>query len=490
MHLPLRSVPALALLAAHLLSCAVVAAEEDRPPLNVLLIAIDDLRPELGCYGVEYARTPNIDRLAAEGVLFTNHFVQVPTCGASRFALLTGRSPARSGVRRGNQALYSGAAALRAEELPGAQSLPELFRRSGYRTVCLGKISHTPDGRVFAYDGSGDGRPELPHAWDELATPCGAWKRGWGAFFAYAGGRHREDGAGHRDLMEFVAQSDEELPDGLLAREAVAQLKALRERGEPFFLGVGFYKPHLPFVATRGDWEAVAEIEVPPPSAAEKPQSHYWHRSGEFYGYDAPFEKTRPLSPADRIRTRRAYLACVRFVDRQVGEVLGALEELGLSDSTIVVLWSDHGWFLGESELWGKHSPHERALRSPLILRAPGVPAGRRCEALVETLDVFPTLVDLAAPAFTRTEHQLDGVSLRPLLEGTRDAVRSAAISYWGAATSVRTQTHRLIASGEVGALREIELYALGAGPDPLLDLAEQEPEMVSELLGSISADR
>ena len=181
----------------------------------MLLIAVDDLRTELGCFGVEHALTPNIDRLAAEGVLFTNHFVAVPTCGASRYALLTGRSPGRSGVRGGNQALYRGGTAIRAEVQDGAQTMPELFRRSGYHTVSLGKISHTPDGRVFAYDGQGDGRAELPHAWDELATPFGLWKRGWGAFFAYAEGRHREDGEQHRDLLQFVAQTDGGFPDGL-----------------------------------------------------------------------------------------------------------------------------------------------------------------------------------------------------------------------------------------------------------------------------------
>lgn len=167
---------------------------------NVLLIAIDDLRTELGCYGLPYVDSPNLDRLASRGVLFTNHFVQVPTCGASRYALLTGRSPSRTHALS-NQSMYRGPTRLKPQLLDRAQTLPELFRRSGYHTVCIGKISHTPDGRVYAYNGQGDGRPEMPGAWDELATPYGAWQRGWGAFFAYAGGQHREDGHGHRDLM-------------------------------------------------------------------------------------------------------------------------------------------------------------------------------------------------------------------------------------------------------------------------------------------------
>ena len=464
--------------------CATCAPEEESPVRNVLLIAVDDLRSEFGCLGIEHARTPQIDRLAAESVLFTNHFAQVPTCGASRYALLTGRSPARSLVTRGNAAFYRGASALSADELSGAQSLPELFRRSGYRTVCIGKISHTADGRVFEYDGSGDGRPELPHAWDELATPFGPWERGWGAFFAYSGGRHREDGQGHRDLMEFVAAADEELPDGLNARQAVESLRSLKEAGQPFFLGVGFYKPHLPFVATQADWDAMEQVEVPPPPHGEKSPSAYWHQSGEFYGYNAPFEKERPLAVADQVRARRAYLACTRYVDRQIGKVLTAVDELGLRESTVVVLWGDHGWHLGDSAIWGKHSPLERALSSPLLIRAPGIAkAGVRSDALVETLDIYPTLLDLCRPAFKQTQHELDGLSLRPLLTGEKESVRTAAISYWGAATSVRTNAYRLITTGSPEQPQKIELYDLREGPDPIEEISAREPEIVKRLL-------
>lgn len=476
----------LPLLLALVAASPVVEGEEPAAakPLNVLLIAVDDLRPELGCYGLAHAPTPSIDRLAEEGVLFTEHFVAVPTCGASRYALLTGRSPARSGVRSGNNAFYQGRVALRHEQQAGAQSLPEQFRRSGYRTVCIGKVSHTADGRVFGYDGKGDGRPEVPHAWDELATPLGAWKRGWGVFFAYAGGKHREDGQGNRDLMEFVAEEDEDLPDGLNAKVAVEKLRELKEGESPFFLAVGFYKPHLPFVATKQDWEAIAALDVPLPPQPEKAETAYWHKSGEFYKYDAPFEKTRPLATEAQLRARRAYLACVRYTDRQIGKVMAALDELELADSTVVVLWGDHGWHLGDSAIWGKHTPLERALKSPLIIRAPGIERnGQRCEALVETIDIYPTLLELCRVSFTDTEHPLDGTSLVPLLEGKREAVRPAALSYWGKATSIRTPGYRLIVSGKPEQYEKVELYAIDEGPDPLRNLAGEQPELVETLL-------
>ncbi|NQT86275.1 sulfatase [bacterium] len=471
-----------ATLASTVLATGAAAAPKSAP--NVLFIAVDDLRPELGCFGSTYAQTPNIDRLAATGIRFTNHFVQVPTCGASRFALLTGRSPANSGVYSNNGALYSGKSALKPDRQDGAQSMPELFRRNGYHTVCIGKISHTPDGRVYNYGGKGNGRHELPNAWDELATPFGAWKRGWGAFFAYDGGRHREDGQGHRDVMEFTAETDEGLPDGLMAKAAVDKLKELKAKGKPFFLGVGFFKPHLPFVATRGDWEAMAKADVPLPPHQEKPDSAYWHKSGEFYKYKAPYPKTNPLAKEDQLKARRAYLACARYSDRQIGKVLAALDDLGLADNTVVVLWGDHGWHLGDSRLWGKHTPFERAVRSPLIVRAPGLKtAGKECDALVETLDIYPTLVELCAPAKRKTSAPLDGKSLAPLLHDPDGDIRQAALSYWGSATSVRTKTHRLIAKRGKAGPTKIELYDIRESPDPVKNIAAAEPALVKTLL-------
>ncbi|MCA9072755.1 MAG: sulfatase, partial [Planctomycetaceae bacterium] len=366
------------------------AAEKTTNRYNVLFIAIDDLRPELGCYGVDAAQSPHLDALAKRAVVFDRHYVAVATCGASRYALLTGRSPAQSGVTRNNAAAYSGSSALALEQQPGAQTLPELFRRSGYRTVCIGKISHTPDGRVYAYNGKGDGHHELPNAWDELPTPFGPWKRGWGTFFAYANGIHREDGGGHKDLMQFTAENDEDLPDGMMATTAIERLRKFQSSQEPFFLGLGFFKPHLPFVAPKQDWEAFENAEIPLPQQG-KIDSPYWHNSGEFYKYDAPYRKTHPLSPEAQRMARRAYYACVRYADRQVGRVLDELKKLGLDKNTIVVVWGDHGWHLGEQEVWAKHTPFERANRSVLMIHIPGTThTGKTTSALAETIDLYP----------------------------------------------------------------------------------------------------
>jgi len=452
-------------------------------PANVLLIAVDDLRPELGCYGADHAQTPSIDRLAQQSIVFRNHFVQVPTCGASRYALLTGRSPFQSGVTRSNQSMYRGNSALSQKQLPSAQSMPELFRRSGYQTVCIGKISHTADGRVYEYNGSGDGRDEVPHAWDQLATPFGSWGRGWGLFFAYADGRHREDGKGNRDLVEFAVEQDTDLPDGLLAQAAIAKLAEFKTSKKPFFLGLGFIKPHLPFVAPRQDWDAFEDMDISLPPHPEKTSSRHWHRSGEFFKYNFPFDKAAPLSE-DKVRyCRRAYLACVRYTDRQVGKVLDALESTGLAENTVVVLWGDHGWNLGDSQMWAKHAPFERAVRSPLMIRVPGRTSGQFSDALVETLDIYPTLRALCQPSFSKTRFPLDGVNLEPLIEEPDAQVRQAAYSFWGPAITVRTSSHRLVAVKKEKAWKELELYDGTTGFDPVRNLAGENPEVVREML-------
>ena len=446
---------------------AVSSAQGQTNRYNVLFIAVDDLRPELGCYGVDYAQTPNMDALAESGMLFNKHYVQVATCHSSRNSMLTGRSPR----------------ATKQKAQRGARYMPELFRLSGYHTTCIGKISHSPDGRKFQYNGDGKGEMELPNAWDALLTPFGAWKRGWGVFFAYANGKHREDGQGHKDLMQFTAENDSDLPDGMMADTAVETLRRYKKSGERFFLGLGFYKPHLPFVAPKQDWDAFSKANIPPPVQG-KINSEFWHSSGEFYKYNARFKKTRPLTFDAAQQSRRAYLACVRYTDRQVGKVLNALRDLELEQDTVVVLWGDHGWHLGEQEIWGKHSPFERANRSVLIIRLPGMKtAGTKTDAMVESLDLFPTLIDICKPEFNQTQFNLDGESLVPLLETGSCDKSDVAISYWNDAISVRGHQYRLIYNKKSGVSA---LYDLSGNSDNTINSAKDFPDIVERLKSTI----
>ena len=452
---------------------------------NILFISVDDLRPELGCYGVNYAKSPNIDQFAKTAVTFRNHYVQISTCGASRYALLTGRSPINSKAFK-NNSFYSGKTAIQNKKLLGAQTMPELFRRSGYRTVLIGKISHSPDGKVFSYNGQGNGRQEMPGAWNRLATPMGQWKRGWGIFFAYSNGKHREDGKGHFDLMEFTAEKDEDLPDGLLAERAIAELNQLKNQQKPFLMGLGFFKPHLPFVATKKDWEAFENTTIPTPLNKSSFDSPYKHDSGEFFKYSAPYKKKRPLNDQSSNIARRAYLACVRYVDRQIGKVLVHLEKIGLANNTIVVIWGDHGWHLGDAQQWGKHTPFEIANRSVLMIRVPGINGGFSTNALVETLDIYPTLIDLCKPKFRITQYPLDGISLAPLLRKEKESVRKYATSYWRDAISIRSHSHRFIAKVNNNKIVDKKLYNLTRRLDStenvLSDNLDIEKEMVNQI--------
>ncbi|MCU0795733.1 MAG: sulfatase [Akkermansiaceae bacterium] len=456
---------------------------------NVLFIAVDDLRPELGCYGVEAVKTPCIDAFAGTAMTFRHHYVQVPTCGASRYALLTGRRASESRAM-GNEVAFRGPTALPREmDAQRSRSLPEIFRRSGWRTGCIGKISHMPDGRVFSYRGKGDGRPELPDAWDFLETPCGPWKSGHGAFFAYSEGRHREDGGGYAPLYEFPDVADEALPDGMIARAAAAKLESWKD--EAFFLAVGFFKPHLPWVAPKSYRDLYDDREVGMSPNPEKTPSRRFHGSGEFSRYQSDFPKKLPQTPAEHEEARKAYYAATSYVDAQVGLLLDKLRELGLEQRTIVILWGDHGWHLGDHGIWGKHTPFERSLNSPLIVRVPGLtPAGSSTEALVETVDLLPSLVDLCEPEMDRMLWPAGGVSLRPVLKDPAHPGKDGAMGYWGKSVTLRTARHRVIATRQGKDFTDVEIYDHREDPAEKVNIAARDPALRKALLDQLRRDQ
>jgi arylsulfatase A-like enzyme len=295
-------------------------------------------------------------------------------------------------------------------------------------------------------------------------------------------------------VMQFTAQRDDDLPDGQMATAAIAKLKDLKQLEQPFFMGLGFFKPHLPFVAPQGDWDAFEGVEIPLPTHGETSASLFANnKSNEFFKYDFPYDKTRPLSDEKVLINRRAYLACLRYTDRQIGRVLEALDNEGLTDSTIVVLWSDHGWNLGDSRQWAKHTALERAVRSPLMISVPGMgSAGKQSDSLVETIDVFPTLIDLCHPSFTKIEKRLDGKSLVPILDDPQKQIKEVSFSYWRDSVSVRTKQFRLIAKiadKQLGELDNIELYSSEQQFDPVKNMADQYPDAVDRLVGKFKAE-
>ena len=445
---------------------------------NVLFIAIDDLRNDLGSLGVAHAKTPQLDAFANSSRVFSHHFVQVPTCGASRCALLRGCYPSVP-----SQVGNNGIKQTHADW--ASQSMPAIFRQGGYRTLALGKISHYPGGltgKEWA-----EGPEEMPGAWERSWIPDGPWKTPESIMHGYANGMARKPGKS--PPWESLDGPDTTYPDAWVAAEAVATLKELADQKKPWFFGVGFFKPHLPFAAPK-KWHDLHSAGVPDlnPSIAAKPSwPSGWHNSGEFrgnYGHEPGRNPDQDVEYARQMR--RAYAAGVSYMDAQVGTVLAAIKDLGMEKDTIVVVWSDHGFLLGEHAVWGKHCLFDRALRSPLMIRYPGVELpGQICDATVETVDLLPTLTELCGlpvPA------GLDGRSLLPQLTNPSAPASKPARSFWtDGQKSVRTDRWRLIAQfGKESLPTRIELFDYKNDPDETSNVAEPHPAIVRELLATL----
>lgn len=446
----------------------VVHAEGKTP--NVLMICVDDLRNELNSFGASYVHSPNIDKLAASGRAFTRHYVAAPSCGPSRYSMLTGLYPLQT---RGNEHIFERANRLAAGASDIPPSMPEWFREHGYTTVSVGKVSHHPGGRGGP-NWDSDKALELPGAWDLHLMPSGEWEHPRGAMHGYANGKQRIKKGGENFVYEAADGPDSIYPDGRIIEAGLAQLETLASKDKPFFLAIGLIKPHLPFGAPKKYLDLYEGVTFPPIEDPERLENGSWHGSGEFMGYER-WGKDPNEDPEFATEVRRHYAACVSYVDKHVGDILAKLKATGAEQDTIVILWGDHGWHLGEHGIWGKHCLLEEALQSPLIIRYPGMQAeGVATDSIVSTIDLFPTLCELAGlemPTFTL------GHSLLPILENPATAGRPA-ISYYGSSVTVRTETHRLILHKN----QNTELYDHTSREKDAVNLAESEPERVAEM--------
>jgi uncharacterized sulfatase len=442
-----------AFLAIVTVSVSILRAEAARP--NVLLILSDDLANTLGCYGHGLARTPHLDALAQRGVLFERAYCQFPHCNPSRSSMLSGLRPNATRVTNNDHNLY--------KNVPGVVTLPRLFRNHGYATARCGKIFHlgVPAGNESMDD---------PQAWD-FGTPFKDER-------PYPPSRTSavqvEKTPTFRMGWQEIDASDDDLCDGNFATAAIDWLQR-RDPTKPFFLAVGFHRPHLPLVAPAKYFDlypldSIAlpqepeddEADIPPPA-----------RNGAVPQYKLT------ATPIQRRAAIRGYLAAVSYMDAQAGRLLDALARLGLRDNTIIVFASDHGWHLGEHGLWHKRSLFEESARVPLLIVAPGAKGnGRRSSSLVELLDLYPTLCDLAgvpAPSV------LQGKSLRPLLDDPAASVHNYALTQARrgpnaehGGRSVRTSRWRCTEwdEGRSG----IELYDHTADPHEYTNLANDPP--------------
>jgi arylsulfatase A-like enzyme len=456
--------------------------EENNTKLNVLFIAIDDLRPELGCYGNGYIRSPHMDALAREGMVFTNHFVSVPTCGASRYSLLTGMHP-RTAAHLSNEACRTFLSGQPESDIP--ETFVHHLRRNGYYTVGVGKISHYVDGLLYGYRDQPGTEYELPHSWDEMLLDAGKWGTGWNAFFGYADGENRQSRNNQVKPYEMADVPDNGYPDGLITDLALEKLGELAKRDKPFFLGVGFFKPHLPFNAPKRYWDMYDPDQIPLPPNPYIPENVHpasLHGSSEFNGYrlgDEEVSLAGPVSDEYARTLRHAYFACISYIDAQVGRLMAELEELGLAENTVVVIWGDHGWHLGEHLVWGKHTIFEKALKSALIIRVPGMTSGEKTDHIVSTVDLYPTLMELSR---TGMPYPADGRSLVPLLRNKDADWENAAYGYFRNGITLRTENFRLTKYFRKE-MPVVELYDHTTDSNETINVAAERPDIVQSLM-------
>lgn len=417
---------------------------------NVLFIAVDDLRPELGCYGVPRMRTPHLDRLAARGVRFDRAYCNIAVCGASRASIMKGLRPTpdrfTSYLTRADQ------------DAPDVPSLPLVFRNHGYITLSNGKVYHQ--------------RSDDSAAWSEPA-----WRpRRSSIWWALPENRVRGSAPGQRGpAYESAGTAEAEYPDHQICDKSLADLRRLAEGDQPFFLACGFLRPHLPFVAPRKYWELYPPEEVVLPDNMFFPHdlpAAFRYTWGELRSYEGIPQKG-PLSEETARELIRGYRACVSLIDHQVGRLLDEVDRLGIADSTIIILWGDHGWQLGEHGFWCKHTNFEVATRAPLLVVAPGVEGHRVCGRFVEYLDIYPTLCDLAG--LPKPTH-LQGRSMLPLLKAVDAPFKDAVITRHGGGDAVRTADFRYMemrGDGGRGHLLGVGLFDLRHDPHENRNVAE-----------------
>lgn len=427
---------------------------------NVLFIAVDDLRPELNCYGRTEIKSPNIDAIAAKGTLFERTYCQVAVCGASRASLMTGLRPQTTRC-------WNYKTPMR-EKNPDALSMPQHFKAQGYTTLSIGKIYH-------AYN------DDFPQGWSEKPL------RGLGPAYASPAGMaastkarriQRETGVRTNGPASENGGdvSDDAYNDGMVTKTAVERMKKLASSNAPFFLAVGFNKPHLPFNAPKKYWDLYdrPKIKVPSRSKAINGLPYDGSSWGELKNYSDIPKKAKRLDDAKTRELIHGYRASVSYVDAQIGRLIKGLEENGLAKNTIIVLWGDHGYYLGDYGEWCKHTTYEVAAKVPLVIVAPGQKKGQRTKALAELVDLFPTLCDLTGIPIPQNLH---GLSLKPVLANPSAPWREGAFSQYFKAkpgvgkvlgTSLRTDRYRYTEwrkNDHTGKLEDITLIDFQGNP-------------------------
>jgi iduronate 2-sulfatase len=472
------------LLILSLVSSTSLAAEKP----NILLILVDDLKPAIAAFGDKAAVTPNLDRLTHRGMRFDAAYCNQAVCAPSRFNLMLGSRSTSSG-------LYELDGDLR-QVFPNAVTLPQHFAQHGYRTESLGKVFHIGHGN--------DGDPDsfsVPHFKDLVveyklpeSTNGGQLTREEGYFTNQgkfdAQGKLRPRGA----AFEAPEVDDEAYADGRIARETIKRLAAAKESDQPFFIAAGFARPHLPFSVPKKYWDLYdpAKFDLAVVNSAPKGAPEWAVKAGatgEISAYK-PVPENGDIEDDLARQLIHGYYASTSYVDAQIGKVIAAIDQLGLAENTIIVLWGDHGFHLGELGIWTKHVNYETATRIPIIIVAPGVTKpGSSTAQLAETVDLYPTLADLAGLPAPTGPQPIDGLSLVPVLKDPAARVRDHAYHCFPRGgklgRAIRTDRYRMVDWRPIGkpdATPVYELYDYQSSAVETVNLADERPDVVANL--------
>lgn len=458
-----------------------LTAQENRK--NVLLICVDDLKPALGCYGDALAKTPGIDKLAARGVRFNRAYCNQAICSASRNNLLLGSRSTSIGI-------YDLKVNFR-QAVPDAVTLPQWFIKHGYRAEAVGKILHTGHGNDD--DAASWSVPTITHKVVEYLKPessAGGQLTREEAYFSNKElGRINQLPRGA--AWEIADVPDNAYSDGKIADEGIERLKAAKERKQPFFLALGFTKPHLPFTAPKKYWDMhdpaafeLAKIDRYPEGAPP-----YATKRGEEIANYEPVPTDGKVDPELARKLIHGYYAASSYADAQIGRVIDELDRLGLAENTVIVLWGDHGWHLGDHGMWTKHTNYEHANRIPLLVVAPGIAKPGAQAGFAETVDIYPTIVELAGLPKPEVPQPIDGKSLVATLKDpavkARDHVTHCFPRGGRLGRVIRNERYRMVEwkrFGEAADKAEIELYDYESDPLESKNLATEKPEIVKEL--------
>jgi choline-sulfatase len=422
---------------------------------NILFIAVDDLRPELNFYGANHIKSPNLDQLAGESLVFNRAYCNVPVCGASRASLMTGARPTRNRFINAHTKLD--------DDYPNATSLPMLLKQNGYQTISNGKIYHYNKDDEEAWDEIWQAHPVYNFALPESQKIAKNTKRGL--------------------PFESAEVHDSIYRDGKVTLKVMNDLRKLKKSNQPFFLTMGLSRPHLPFTAPKKYWDMYDRDAIKLPESYIQPETtpkQAFHNFGELRQYEnIPKKGDLPDDLAKELI--HGYYACVSYIDAQIGLVLDELKHLELEDDTIVILWGDHGWNLGDHKLWCKHVTFETALRTPLIIKVPGKTKGEKTEAITEYIDIYPSLAELVGLEAPNT---VEGKSFVPIINGETSKKDWAVSKFKDAVTLIKDDLFYTEWTDDKGVAYARMLFDHKTDPLELDNLAEkpENKELVNKL--------